>query len=60
MVLLKLGPSLDPDNIAEGNDVYFECSVSARPEPYKVVWLHDVSTKLRTNIFAKFRESRSK
>ena len=44
VVRLKLGSSLDPDNIAEGNDVYFECSVAARPEPYKVVWLHDVST----------------
>ena len=44
VVRLKLGSSLDPDNIAEGNDVYFECSVTARPEPYKVVWLHDVST----------------
>ena len=33
---------MDPGNIAEGNDVYFECKISANPEVYKVVWLHNV------------------
>jgi hypothetical protein len=42
-VHLRLGASLDPDNIAEGNDVYFECTVTAKPKVYKVVWLHNVS-----------------
>ena len=42
-VALSLGANLVPDAIAEGNDVYFECSISANPEVYKVVWLHNVS-----------------
>ncbi len=40
---LKLGPNLDADNLAEGNDVYFECGIRANPKVYKVVWLHNVS-----------------
>ena len=43
-VSLSLGANLIPDSIAEGNDVYFECAISANPEVYKVVWLHNVST----------------
>jgi hypothetical protein len=45
-VSLSLGPSLNPENIAEGNDVYFECKISANPEVYKTVWLHNVSCLL--------------
>ncbi len=43
MVSLNLGPNLDGSNIAEGNDVYFECKISANPKVYKVIWLHNVS-----------------
>ena len=42
-VALSFGSNLDPNNIAEGNDVYFECKISANPDVYKVVWLHNVS-----------------
>lgn len=42
-VALDFGASLDPTNIADGNDVYFECKISANPDVYKVVWLHNVS-----------------
>ena len=42
-VFLSFGKSLDPDNIKEGNDVYFECDVKANPKVYKIVWLHNVS-----------------
>ena len=45
VVDLSLGANLDPERIQEGNDVYFVCSVRAHPEAYKVVWLHNVSTK---------------
>jgi len=39
-VSLRLGKSLDPDNLRTGNDVYFECDVKANPIPHKLVWLH--------------------
>ena len=41
-VSLRLGKSLDPDNLRTGNDVYFECDVKANPIPHKLVWLHRV------------------
>nr|XP_053653571.1 LOW QUALITY PROTEIN: synaptogenesis protein syg-2-like [Cherax quadricarinatus] len=36
-----LGASLNPRNIREGDDVYFECRVEANPRAYKVVWKHN-------------------
>ena len=47
-VSLRLGKSLDPDNLRTGNDVYFECDVKSNPMPHKLIWLHRVSqvTKL--------------
>lgn len=42
-VTLSFGLNLEPNNIAEGNDVYFECKINANPEVYKVVWLHNVT-----------------
>ncbi|XP_071533060.1 protein turtle homolog B-like isoform X3 [Panulirus ornatus] len=36
-----LGASLNPNNIREGDDVYFECRVQANPRAYKVVWKHN-------------------
>lgn len=41
IVSLTFGANLNPNNIAEGNDVYFECTISANPDVYKVVWLHN-------------------
>ncbi|XP_020291370.1 nephrin-like isoform X2 [Pseudomyrmex gracilis] len=37
---LKMGSSLDPRNIREGSDVYFECNVRANPRSYKLTWFH--------------------
>ena len=34
---------MDPDNIKEGDDVYFECSINAKPRVYKIVWKFNVS-----------------
>ncbi|XP_046401604.1 hemicentin-1 [Ischnura elegans] len=39
--ILILGTSLNPDNIREGSDVYFDCKVSAVPPVYKVEWRHN-------------------
>ncbi|EFA06209.2 nephrin isoform X1 [Tribolium castaneum] len=38
---LSLGSNLNPDDIEEGDDVYFECKVNANPEAYKVLWKHN-------------------
>lgn len=40
---LDLGSNLNPEDIEEGDDVYFECKVHANPAAYKVVWKHNVS-----------------
>ena len=49
-VSLRLGKSLDPDNLRTGNDVYFECDVKSNPMPHKLVWLHRVREDLRKNL----------
>nr|XP_050852390.1 synaptogenesis protein syg-2-like isoform X2 [Vespula vulgaris] len=38
---LGLGSNMNPDDIEEGDDVYFECKVRANPWAYKVVWKHN-------------------
>ena len=43
MVELRLGHRLDPSDIREGNDVYFECVVNANPPAKDVTWFHNVS-----------------
>lgn len=44
-LLLDLGSNLNPEDIEEGDDVYFECKVHANPAAYKVIWKHNVSTE---------------
>lgn len=43
VVTLKMGSSLNPDDIKEGDDVYFECNIRANPKAYKLAWFHNVS-----------------
>lgn len=43
IVNLKMGSSLNPDEIKEGDDVYFECTVQANPKVHRLVWFHGVS-----------------
>ncbi|XP_044730222.1 neural cell adhesion molecule 1 [Chrysoperla carnea] len=38
IVSLKMGSSLNPDDIKEGDDVYFECNVKSNPKAYKLAW----------------------
>jgi len=38
-----MGETLNPDDIKEGDDVYFECIVRANPKVYKLAWFKDVS-----------------
>lgn len=42
-VILTLGSTLNPDDIKENDDVYFECNVKANPSSVKISWSHDVS-----------------
>lgn len=37
-----MGTSLNPKNIKEGDDVYFECNVRANPRAYRLTWFHEV------------------
>ncbi|KAG8228133.1 hypothetical protein J437_LFUL000135 [Ladona fulva] len=41
MVSLKMGSSLNPNDIKEGDDVYFECNIKANPKAYKLAWYHE-------------------
>lgn len=43
VVSLSLGSTLNPHEIKEGDDVYFECSVRANPKEHRITWYHNVS-----------------
>ncbi|CRK88280.1 CLUMA_CG002059, isoform B [Clunio marinus] len=40
-VTLSLGSTLNPDDIKEGDDVYFECNIKANPKEHRITWSHD-------------------
>ncbi|XP_030369945.1 uncharacterized protein LOC115620710 [Scaptodrosophila lebanonensis] len=40
-VTLSLGSTLRPDDIKEGDDVYFECHIKANPKEHRIMWSHD-------------------
>ncbi|KPI92379.1 Protein turtle-like A [Papilio xuthus] len=41
VVSLSLGSTLNPHDIKEGDDVYFECSVRANPREHRITWYHN-------------------
>ncbi|KAI5643157.1 immunoglobulin domain-containing protein [Phthorimaea operculella] len=41
VVSLSLGSTLNPNDIKEGDDVYFECSVHANPKEHRISWYHN-------------------
>ena len=49
-VFLSFGQNLVPEDIEEGNDVYFECEVHSNPKVYKIIWLHNVSNVQVKNV----------
>ncbi|XP_003703425.2 neural cell adhesion molecule 1 isoform X1 [Megachile rotundata] len=51
VVTLKMGETLNPDDIKEGDDVYFECLVRANPKVYKLAWFKD-GKELKNNATA--------
>lgn len=42
---LRLGLTLNPDVIKEGDDVYFDCSIRSNPDVVRLIWKLEVSTK---------------
>ncbi|XP_036325035.1 nephrin-like [Rhagoletis pomonella] len=46
-----MGSSLNPDDIKEGDDVYFECVIQSNPKPYKMSWFHN-GKELHSNVSA--------
>ena len=44
IVSLQFGTILKPDSIKEGDDIYFECIVEARPTASHIDWFINVST----------------
>ena len=43
VVVISMGQTLNPDRIKSGDDVYFECSIDAKPRAHKIAWLFNVS-----------------
>lgn len=41
IVTLRMGTSLNPEDIKEGDDVYFECLVQSNPKSHKLTWYHN-------------------
>ncbi|XP_055540205.1 uncharacterized protein LOC129726939 isoform X1 [Wyeomyia smithii] len=41
IVTIQIGSTLAPDDIKEGDDVYFECHVKSNPTWRKLLWFHD-------------------
>ena len=55
VVSLSLGSNLEAGDIKEGDDVYFECKVTAKPPAFKIDWKYNVSNHLTPILlFAKF------
>jgi len=42
IVNLTLGANLNPENIRQGDDVYFECKHTANPPVQKITWFKEV------------------
>lgn len=60
LVTLSLGSTLNPNEIEESDDVYFECNVRANPKEHRITWFHYVSCRERnkcSNHYFLFRES---
>nr|XP_045595441.1 nephrin-like [Procambarus clarkii] len=48
---LEPGRSVNLGDIKEGDDVYFECSITSNPRVYKVIWIHE-GQELHHNVSA--------
>ncbi|KAF9414048.1 hypothetical protein HW555_007926 [Spodoptera exigua] len=58
LVSLTLGSTLNPHDIKEGDDVYFECNVRANPREHRISWFHNdrpVSQNMTSGIIVSTR-----
>ncbi|CAB3246037.1 unnamed protein product [Arctia plantaginis] len=58
LVTLTLGSTLNPHDIKEGDDVYFECNVRANPREHRISWYHNdipVSQNMTSGIIVSAR-----
>lgn len=54
VVAMSLGSTLNPNDIKEGDDVYFECNIRANPKEYRISWYHNVSESKYMFIFFRY------
>ncbi|XP_059051651.1 hemicentin-2-like [Achroia grisella] len=54
VLAMSLGSTLNPNDIKEGDDVYFECNIRANPKEHRISWYHNdvqVSQNMSSGVF---------
>ncbi|CAH0596489.1 unnamed protein product [Chrysodeixis includens] len=54
VLTMALGSTLNPNDIKEGDDVYFECNIKANPKEHRISWYHNdqqVSQNMSSGVF---------
>ncbi|XP_047537557.1 neural cell adhesion molecule 2-like [Vanessa atalanta] len=54
VLTMSLGSTLNPNDIKEGDDVYFECNIRANPKEHRTSWYHNeqqVTQNMSSGVF---------
>ncbi|XP_034835919.2 B-cell receptor CD22-like [Maniola hyperantus] len=54
VLTMSLGSTLNPNDIKEGDDVYFECNIRANPKEHRISWYHNdhlVTQNMSSGVF---------
>ncbi|CAB3233125.1 unnamed protein product [Arctia plantaginis] len=54
VLTMSLGSTLNPNDIKEGDDVYFECNIKANPREHRISWYHNdhpVNQNMSSGVF---------
>ncbi|XP_028172608.1 nephrin-like [Ostrinia furnacalis] len=54
VLTMSLGSTLNPNDIKEGDDVYFECNIRANPKEHRISWFHNdmlVAQNISSGVF---------
>ncbi|XP_050354985.1 hemicentin-2-like [Nymphalis io] len=54
VLTMSLGSTLNPNDIKEGDDVYFECNIKANPKEHRTSWYHNdqqVTQNMSSGVF---------